>query len=273
MSGAFALEDDPAGAATVLLIDPLEPDRRRTAAFLTLHGFRVLEAASMSQARERLAADPMDLVVAETGGHAPEVLSLFRLARGGRPPPLLIFTQLDDPVDRILALELGADDHLSKSCSLRELLARVRAVLRRTGERTDGRPMSQAAGGATWRLDVAARALVCPDGAVVHLTRGETALFDALLRSQGALVGRGDLETAAAVRRERGGRSPVDKMISRMRTKIEEVSTASFPIRNVWGEGYVLDEDARAKTAQGRGDMTPAPVPLKVVAGLSAAAR
>ena len=166
----------------------------------------------------------------------------IRASARTRQLPLLMLTARGEPLDRIVGLELGADDYLPKPCSPRELLARVRAVLRRRDERVAGSPRKthNAYHFLGYTLDVVRRQLRSPSGAVVLLTAGEFSLLSAFLEHPGKILSRDQLIELA-----RGGEPDVfdraiDVQISRLRRKLKTEDEREV-IRTYRGAGYLFD--------------------------------
>ena len=156
----------------------------------------------------------------------------------GKGPPIVMLSAMGEDTDRIIGLELGADDYLAKPCNPRELLARVRAVLRR--------PRDEAAGDAPallfagWRLDLMRRELTRPDQQVVPLSAGEFALLRAFAERSGRVMTRDQL-----LERARGTDADIfdramDVQISRLRKKLDDGSGLEM-IQTLRGEGYMFD--------------------------------
>jgi len=157
----------------------------------------------------------------------------------GNGPPIVMLSAMGEDTDRIVGLELGPDDYLAKPCNPRELLARVRAVLRRPRdeEAPTGGPALTFAG---WRLDLMRRELTRPDGMLVGLSGGEFALLNAFAERPGRILTRDQLLEAA-----RGAEADVfdramDVQISRLRKKLDDGSGLEM-IQTVRGEGYRFD--------------------------------
>jgi len=225
--------------ARVLLVEDDHDLRREMATYLEAQGYGVDQAADAGQARRLLGHGPVDVAVLDVNLPGEDGLSLCRhlAVQGG--PAILMLSALGDPVDRILGLELGADDYVVKPIPPRELLARVKALLRRrSGETRDAlRAVYSFAG---FRLDLAARQLTAPNGTLLLLTRGELSILSALLDQAQTVVPREEL-----LRLMRGeepafvGRG-IDLHISRLRRKIE-AQTDQALIKTYRGVGYVLD--------------------------------
>jgi DNA-binding response OmpR family regulator len=158
--------------------------------------------------------------------------------RSGSAVPVLMLTARDEHVDRILGLELGADDYLTKPFNARELLARIHAILRRTH--------GAAAGGAPELLRIGVLALETGlhearvDGERVELTDAEFRVLEVLVRQAGCVVSRSELTRRALGRRHVGLDRSVDTHVSNLRRKLGARVEATTPIRGVRGAGYML---------------------------------
>ncbi len=217
--------------ACLLLIEDDPAQRLLLAAYLRRDGFEVLEAATMARSRALMKGSPPDLVLLDL--NLPDGDGL-ELARELLRREILTIIVTSRPEDRIPALELGADDYLDKPCQPRELLARVRNLLRRRG-----RP-AQCFGG--YRQDRERRSMVDADGRAVNLTRGEFDLLAALVEARGRVVSRADLlECISPDGTSTAGRS-VDVLISRLRRKLEADPGNPRFLVTVPGLGYRLQD-------------------------------
>ena len=224
---------------TVLLVEDDDMLRQEMAGYLTAQGYGVRQAANVAAARAVLDARPVDVLVLDVNLPGESGLSLCRQISGTDGPAILLLSALGDPVDRIVGLELGADDYVVKPIPPRELLARVKALLRR---RTHGGKSARSTVHvfAGFRLNVAARQLTAPNGVLLLLTPGEFAILSVLVENARSVVSRDDLMnilTGEAV--ETFGRR-VDLHISRLRRKVEAQSDEEL-IRTYRGMGYMLD--------------------------------
>mgnify|MGYP000971036520 FL=1 len=168
----------------ILVVDDDRDIRDLLARFLAKHGLRVTAARDAAEAERLLAGRGVDLMVLDLMMPGEDGLSLTRRLRAqGLNLPIVMLTAMGEDADRIVGLEMGADDYLPKPFNPRELLARVRAVLRRTGGAATDRAAESAGGArlgfAGWTLDLATRDLTSPDGVVVALSAGEFDLLQA----------------------------------------------------------------------------------------------
>ena len=227
-----ATEFDAIAANTILVVDDDTSIRDALAEFLTTHGYAVRTADSAAACDRNFAEAPADLVVLDVMMPGEDGLSLCRrLAPAG--VPILMLSALDAVTDRVVGLEVGAWDYLIKPFEPRELLARVRALLRRPGT---GRP----AGGLTfagWWLDVEERRLRGPAGRLVSLSEGDHALLAAFVQRPGRILTRDALLDLARGIDAASYDRAVDIAVSRLRRKLGEADPAPL-IETVRGVGY-----------------------------------
>jgi two-component system OmpR family response regulator len=226
-------------AATLLLVEDDQDLRAEMAGYLAANGYAVHQAGDVGAAREALKAHGVQLSVLDVNLPGEDGLSLCRSLHDTGGPPVLMLSALGESIDRILGLELGADDYVVKPITPRELLARVKALLRRRPAETPTANRNTY-GFAGFHLDLAARQLKAPNGTILLLTRGELAILQALLDRPQSVVSREEL--ARIVRGEAvddPGRA-IDLHISRLRRKIQD-QTDDEIIRTYRGAGYLLD--------------------------------
>ena len=239
--------DDPGtlSSARILVVDD-DPDiRGLVCEFLGRHGFLV-EAAEDGPAMERaLAREPADLVVLDLMLPGEDGLSLTRRLAAGPGTPVIILSAMGEDTDRIVGLEIGADDYLAKPCNPRELLARVRAVLRRNREVRDRQtvqPVGAAVEFAGWRLDLLRRELRSPQGVLVELSGGEIMLLRAFVERPQRVLTRDQLLDHARGPDADAFDRAVDVQVSRLRRKLA-AGAAGEIIRTVRNEGYLFLPD------------------------------
>ena len=226
-------------AAEVLLVEDDEELRREMADYLAGNGYAVSEAANAAEARRILQSRPIRVAVLDIHLPGEDGLSLCRTLADPAGPAILMLTSQGEPIDRVLGLELGADDYVVKPIPPRELLARVKALLRRrVPGASNGKRTVYRFGG--FHLDLSARKLQAPDGAALLLTRSELSLLSALLDRAREVVSREDL--SALLKGDEpdiSGRS-VDLHISRLRRKLQDHTEGEI-IRTYRGVGYMVD--------------------------------
>lgn len=218
--------------------------------YLSAQGFQVSVAHSGAQMRESLSKNPIDLVLLDLGLPGEDGLSLARFLREHSKVGIIILTGRGEPVDRVVGLEIGADDYVSKPFDLRELLARIRSVLRRM--HSADKPADQPSADIRfngWRLDMGARALYSPSGHQVPLTTGEFELLAVLAQNANRVLSR-DQIMEQLYRREAGPFDrAVDMQVGRLRKKIEADPSNPELIKSVRGAGYMF----AAKIVRGPG--------------------
>jgi two-component system OmpR family response regulator len=211
--------------------------------YLEQHNMRVISASGRQEMARLFAAEEPDLVVLDLRLDQEDGLDLLREIRTRSDIPVIITTgDRRDEIDRVVGLELGADDYVTKPFSLRELLARIRAVLRRqeAGRATSPRDAERGRyrfGG--WQLDPRNRRLTDPSGTEVPLTKGEYALLTAFLDAPQRPLSREQLLQATRVHEDIFDRS-IDVQILRLRRKLEADSSVPQIIRTERGVGYVF---------------------------------
>lgn len=222
--------------------------------FLEPHGFHVTGVADGVAMRAALASDPADLIILDLMLPGEDGLALCRQLRISSRTPIIFLTALGSEADRVVGLEMGADDYLSKPFSARELLARIRAVLRRTapGEMVPLQAKENAADGrflrfSDWTLDTGRRQLKSPDGVLVELSGGEYELLLAFLERPQIVLTRDQLLDITRGRFGGPFDRAIDMQVGRLRRKIEADLKNPALIQTVRGGGYVL-----ASTVEGR---------------------
>ncbi len=229
---------DPA-EADILLVDDDNGLRAEMAAYLASHGYRVHQAGDVKQARERLKAEPIQLVVLDVMMPGEDGLSLCRSLAEEPGPAVLMLSAMGDSIDRVLGLELGADDYVVKPLEPRELLARVRAILRRRA--AGGRPARGTVYAfAGFRFDLVRRQLKAPDGDALMLTPGEQGLLAAFLEHPQTVLGREELFRLSRGEPGENLDRAIDIQVSRLRRKLND-KVVSEIIRTHRGQGYILD--------------------------------
>ena len=228
--------------ARILLAESDFAVRSMVASYLEEHNIRVVSAGGPQEARRLIAGDEPHLIILDPQlGHG-DGLGLLREIRSRSNVPVIIAGLGHDEIDRVVGLELGADDYMTKPFGLRELLARIRAVMRRReasavfAARDSGPSRCQFGG---WQLDRRARRLTDPGGATVSLTKGEYALLIAFLNAPQRLLTREYLLQATRVHDDVVDRS-VDVRILRLRRKLETDPSAPRIIQTQRGVGYVF---------------------------------
>ena len=239
------MSDDPDRPETgphLLLVDDARAIREPLGAYLRRHGMRVTLADGAAAARRAVEEGAIDLAVVDVMMPGEDGLSLTRWLTGRGGTPVILLTAMAEEADRILGLELGADDYVVKPFSPRELLARIRAVLRRapTPPATVPKARRHFAG---WYFDPAARTLAHDDGRRATLTSGEARLLGVLLDHPRQVLGRARLLDVTQGREARPYDRTIDNSVARLRRKIEDDPAQPRLIVTEWGGGYALAAD------------------------------
>ncbi len=226
----------------ILVVDDDREIRELLARFLERNRFRVTAVRDAREARRTLPNGYFQLVVLDLMLPGESGIDFARWLRSESNIPLVMLTALGEETDRIIGLELGADDYLPKPFNPRELLARIRAVLRRAGEPAGRGPdapvrMLSFAG---WVLEPTRRRLLNPDGAEVPLTGGEYDLLVALVDRANKVLTRDMLLDLLRGRQAGPFDRAIDVAISRLRRKMEDDGRHAQLIKTVRGGGYVL---------------------------------
>ena len=225
----------------ILLVDDDWDIRQLLGEQLTAAGYDVAGAADGVEMRRQLARAPADLIVLDLNLRYEDGLSLCReLRTKADQTPIIMLTARTEPVDRIIGLEMGADDYLAKPFEPRELLARIRSVMRRTTSLpTNAQPLTaRLARFAGWTLDFERRHLADSAGRLTILSGSEFALLQVLVSHPNVVLTREQLQAAAASGRSAALDRAIDLKISRLRSKFGEQGASL--ITTVRGQGYVL---------------------------------
>ena len=237
----------------ILVVDDEEEVRDLVAAYLTKEGFRVATAPDGTSMRRVLAEDSVDLIVLDVRLPDESGFNLVRDLRRTHDTPVILLTGKSEPVDRIVGLELGADDYLSKPFELRELLARIRSVLRRSQSKprpSPDAPADQVKVFAGWALDQVHRQLYSPAGVEVELTGAEFELLRELVNNAQRPISRNQLLNAAQSRDGAPYDRSIDVSISRLRKKLEKDPHHPTLIKTIRNVGYVLTSVVTSKPRQ-----------------------
>jgi two-component system OmpR family response regulator len=234
----------------ILIVDDDEGIRELLRQNLERYDFTVSTAADGKQMRAVLAAGPVDLIVLDLMLPGEDGLLLCRQLHDGsdRPPPILMLTALNEEADRVLGLEMGADDYLAKPFAPRELVARVRAILRRArlvaAAPVVPAPAMQAAETlltfGEWRLDIYARHLLDADGAMVALSGAEFRLLRAFMEHPMRVLTREQLLGLTQGRDCDSFDRSIDILVSRLRRRLRDGTREAAYIRTIRSEGYMF---------------------------------
>ncbi|HEY0418514.1 MAG TPA: response regulator [Acetobacteraceae bacterium] len=226
----------------ILVVDDDREIRELLARFLERQRFRVTAVRDAREARRTFPNGHFQLVVLDLMLPGESGLDLARWLRSASDVPIVMLTALGEESDRIAGLELGADDYLAKPFNPRELLARIRAVLRRAGDPAEKREETPVRGlrFGGWTLEPTRRRLLNPDGVEVPLTGGEYDLLIALVDRANKVLTRDMLLDLLRGRQAGPFDRAIDVAISRLRRKLEDDGRHAQLIKTVRGGGYVL---------------------------------
>ena len=238
----------------ILVVDDDRDIRSLLARFLGEHGFRVSEAHDGRKAQQVLKTTKVDLVILDLMLPGEDGLTMCRRLRAEGGMPIVMLTALASDADRIVGLELGADDYVTKPFNPRELVARVKAVLRRSeGARDVARPPRRV-GFAGWALDLVNRELRSPAGVVVQLSAGEFDLLRAFVENPQRVLNRDQLLDIARGRSAAPFDRSIDVQVSRLRRKIEADPETPALIKTVRNGGYLFTPDVAVLQAEALGE-------------------
>ena len=225
----------------ILVVDDHREIRDLLAKFLAKNGLRVTAANGGAEMRQAMRTSAIDLVVLDIMMPGEDGLTLCRQLRKTSEVPVVLLTAVSEETDRIIGLELGADDYIAKPFNPRELLARIRAVLRRTSiapkPPEDGEPPLRFG---KWTLDPARRSLIADGGEETMLGSAEFRLLLAFVSRPGIVLSRDQLLDLTAGRAAQVFDRSIDNLVSRLRKRIEEDPAQPVFIKTVWGDGYVF---------------------------------
>lgn len=214
--------------------------------YLQGHGFRVSQLHAGRSLMELMASDPPTLVLLDLGLPGEDGFAIARQLREHWQCGLVIVTGRGDAVDKVVGLEVGADDYITKPFDLRELVARIKAVLRRISPAASAAPTPASAAPRTtlrfaqWEFDTAARRLIAPHGGEVVLTTGEFDLLGVLVAHPGRVLSRDFLLERTRNRDAGPFDRTIDVQIGRLRRKLEEDADRPQIIKSVRGAGYIF---------------------------------
>jgi DNA-binding response OmpR family regulator len=234
----------------IIVVDDEAPAREMVGDYLKLHGFEVTLCDGGSSLRRVIAQARPDLIVLDLNMAEEDGLSIVRSVKQNNDVPIIMLTATASPIDRVVGLELGADDYLAKPCELRELLARIRVVLRRSAAPTQAPAPAQPARkerpairfGTKW-LDIDAQVLRDDEDNEHPLASSEFALLKAFAENPRRVLSRERLLDLAEARDREAFDRAIDVRITRIRRKIEPDPAHPTVIRTVRGAGYLFSPD------------------------------
>ena len=238
----------------ILLVDDEASLREPLADYLVRQGFAVTAASSAAQARSLLLQETPDIVLLDIMMPGEDGLSLCRHLAETRDMPVILLTAKGESMDRIVGLEIGADDYVVKPFEPRELVARIKSVLRRSA-RGGTSPQEDAPYEFDgWHLDPVKRKLTDPQGVTVPISSAEFRLLLAFLDHPRQVLDRDRLLDMVQGREAHLFDRAVDNQVSRLRRKVEQNARDPRLIQTVRGGGYVLAADVRRLPDDGRGE-------------------
>jgi two-component system OmpR family response regulator len=238
-------------ATKILIVDDDEGIRTLVASFLEKHGFHADLAGDPAEMRTKLQTGKYDLIVLDVMMPGESGLSALRKLRADNGPPVIMLSAVGTDIDKIVGLELGAEDYMAKPCNPHELLARIRTVLRREDAhaRTQDQPQKRREAQrddrawlnfAGWKMDIVSRALHDPDDGIVTLSDGEFRLLRAFVEHPRRVLTRDQLiDYARGLESEHYDRA-IDVQVSRLRRKLSAKPDWPELIRTVRNEGYMF---------------------------------
>lgn len=236
---------------TIAIVDDEDHLREAVAEYLSGHAFRVLTAGDAAEFRALAECEQIDIALLDIAMPGEDGLSLARWLRRRGPTGIIFATASGTAMDRIVGLEIGADDYLTKTYDLRELLARIRSLLRRLDRGPSPEPaapvepVAKAQGFGPFTFDPALRRLTGPEGATVPLTAAEFDLLEVLVSRPNRILSRSQLaDLCGAEESDSDGERRIDVRIARLRRKIEADPASPRFIRTIRGEGYVFEPAA-----------------------------
>jgi two-component system, OmpR family, response regulator len=233
----------------IIIVDDEAPAREMVGDYLKMHGFTVTLCDGGKSLRSAIEASPADLVVLDLNMPEEDGLSIIRDLKSRINVPVIMLTATASPIDRVVGLELGADDYVAKPCELRELMARIRSVLRRSApakaaspasEPASGKPKEQLVRFGTKWLDLDAQALRDDEGNEHPLTASEFGLLKVFAANPKRVLSRERLLELANARDAEAFDRAVDLRIMRIRRKIEPDPAKPAVIRTIRGGGYLF---------------------------------
>tara|TARA_R110000787_G_scaffold25373_18_gene71413 strand:- start:1895 stop:2635 length:741 start_codon:yes stop_codon:yes gene_type:complete len=239
-------EENNTEAAHLLVVDDHQEIRQSLSRYLRNQGFRVSAADGGAQMRTVLRDAIVDLVILDVMMPGDDGLTLCKELAANKTAPVILLTAQSDQTDQIIGLELGADDYVTKPFNPRELLARIRAVLRRANSLPRQRqlPGKEVLSFAGWSLDMGRRQLSDPNGVEIPLSNSEFLLLSALATRPGRVLSRDQLLDLTQGREAGVYDRAIDNQVMRLRRKIEADPSNPTLIKTVWGGGYMFADSS-----------------------------
>lgn len=229
----------------VLIVDDDEDICSLLASYLRTYGFETHVACDGAGMRQQLAQQAIDLIVMDVMLPEADGLSLTREVRRQSQLPVIMLSARSDHYDRVLGLENGADDYMTKPFEPRELVARIQSVLRRAAS-PEGPHLciDKLVNFNGWKLDRASRNLLAPSGLTVALSQAEFSLLNTFLETPQRLLSREQLMAHARGHMAGVGKRSIDLLVSRLRQKLARLPNGQDMIKTIRGRGYLFDATA-----------------------------
>jgi len=233
------------GNTHILVVDDHSEIRDLLKRFLEQHGLRVSCARDGKEMKRLLEDREFDLLVLDLMMPGEDGLTLCRELRAKSNLPIIMLTAMGEETDRIIGLEMGADDYLAKPFNPRELLARIKAVMRRTQaeNQTPGETVTRDLRFDRWLLDINRRELVDEEGVGMSLSTAEFDLLKVFLERPQRILSRDQLLDLARGREAAAFDRAIDTLVSRLRRKLERDPKSPELIKTIWGGGYMFSAD------------------------------
>jgi len=234
-----------ADSAHILVVEDDAFVQKALRLYLEGEGYRITTCDNGNDMHALMAKDPADLAIMDLKLPKDDGFELTKQLREKYAVGIIILTSKDDAIDRVVGLEIGADDYVTKPWDERELLARIRSVMRRVTERRDavltgGDSAQRLVNFNGWMLNLDSRELKNPDGAKVELTSGEFSLLNEFIEKAGRVLSRDHLLSAIYSRDWEPFDRSIDVLVTRLRRKVEEDSRHPEIIKTVRGTGYMF---------------------------------
>ena len=228
----------------IVVVDDEPGIRSALVRYLSGEGFKVTPCADGTALRHALDGDTVDLILMDLMMPGEDGLALARFVRTRSAVPIIMLTGKGDVIDRIVGLEAGADDYIAKPFHLREVLARIRTVLRRGSAAADATPDAATTGTIfrfdDWRLDLSKREVSDNDGVLLPLTTGEFDLLAVFVQHSNRVLTRDQLMTMLKGREWSAFDRAIDTQVRRLRGRLGDSARASTLIKTVRGAGYLF---------------------------------
>lgn len=234
----------------ILIVDDDREIRRLLGDYLARNGYRVTGAANGDEMWQHLRASAPELIVLDLMLPGTDGLDLCRELRAERDTPIIMLTARDEETERVVGLEVGADDYLAKPFNPRELLARIKSVLRRTRALPPNLRPARARGTlvfAGWRYQPATHELTAPDDVVIPLSSAEARMLEVFLEHPQVTLSRDQLLDLTRGRNATPFDRSVDVQVSRLRQKLRDDARGAKLVRTVRSEGYKFAAEVEAQ--------------------------